>query len=122
MLFRSYPGVYALVAHNRCWIDSMIAAPRAPDAIALAADDTTVMVDWAWNGGCEAAAEPTGYRLRVAETGTVVELGPERRRFELTGLVNGRALTVSVTAVNGVAMGARAAVSDRFMAFRMKIG
>ena len=98
---RRYPGVYSLVAHNHCWIDSMVLPPAPPAAIAVAAEPGALRVDWAWAGGCEDAAEPTGYRVRVAETGAVVDATAGQRHVDLAGLVDGQPLTVSVTALNG---------------------
>ncbi len=103
---RRYPGVYSMVARNHCWVDSLIAAPVAPSAVAIAQAPGTLTVDWAWSGGCADAVEPTAFRVRVAETGAVVEVAGGVRTAQLTGLADGQAYTVSVAGVNGNGEGA----------------
>ena len=98
---RRYPGVYSMVARNHCWIDSLIAPPVAPSAVAVAQASGALTVDWAWSGGCPDAAEPTAFRVRVLETGAVVEVAGGLRTAEVPGLVDGQAYTISVAGVNG---------------------
>ncbi len=95
-----YPGVYSLVVHNRCWVESTISAPAAPSAIALAQGDGSLTVDWQWTKACEDAPMPSGYRVRVAETGQVLDVAGGERRAVLTGLANGTTYNLSVTALN----------------------
>ena len=95
-----YPGVYSLVEHNRCWVESTIGPPNAPSAVAVAQGDGTLTIDWQWTKPCGDAPQPSAYRVRVAETGQVIEMTSGDRRITLTGLVNGTTYTVSVTAVN----------------------
>ena len=96
-----YPGVYALVSSHRCWINGTTLPPRAPVQLVAAPADGTLEVEWAWTRLCDTAPEPDGYRVRVAETGQVVDVAATLRRATITGLVNGQAYTVSVTALNG---------------------
>jgi hypothetical protein len=105
-----YPGVYSLVAHNRCWVESTINPPDAPSAIAVAQGDGTLTIDWQWARPCADAPVPTAYRLRIAETGQVIEVSSGDRRIVLPGLVNGTPYTVSVTAINENGESAPAAV------------
>lgn len=95
-----YPGVYSLVEHNRCWVEATINPPGAPSAVAIAQGDGTLAIDWQWTHPCADAPAPTAYRIRVAETGQVIEAAAGDRRIVLTGLVNGTPYTVSVAAVN----------------------
>jgi trypsin len=95
-----YPGVYSLVAHNRCWIASTINAPGAPASVAVAQADGSLTVDWQWNRPCADAPRPTAYRLRVAETGAVLEVAGSTSQAVIGGLANGTPYTISVTAVN----------------------
>lgn len=95
-----YPGVYSLVEHNRCWVESTINPPGAPRAVAIAQGDGTLAVDWSWARPCADAPLPSAYRVRVAETGQVIDVPGGERRLDLTGLVNGTAYTVSVSALN----------------------
>lgn len=97
---RRYPGVYSLTVHNRCWIESTIGLPTGPSAIATAESDGALTIDWQWSKPCAGAADPTGFRVRVAETGQQVDVGGASRRLQLTGLTNGTPLTISVTATN----------------------
>lgn len=97
---RAYPGVYSLTVHNRCWIESTIGAPNAPAALAAAQSDGAIAVDWIWNKPCADAPEPTGFRIRVTETGQQFEVSGDARHFDLTGLANGVSLTISVIALN----------------------
>ncbi len=95
-----YPGVYSLIVHNRCWVESTINVPGAPSAIAVAQGDGTLAVDWQWTKPCADAPLPTTYRIRVAETGQVIDVGGGERRVVLSGLVNGAGYNVTVAAVN----------------------
>jgi hypothetical protein len=95
-----YPGVYSLVAHNRCWIASTINVPGAPASVAVAQADGSLTVDWQWNRPCADAPRPTAYRLRVAETGAVIEVAGTSSQAVIGGLANGTPYTISVTAVN----------------------
>jgi trypsin len=97
---KAYPGVYSLIVHNRCWIASTIRLPTAPSGIATAVSDGSLTVNWQWTKPCADAPDPTGFRVRVAETGQQVELGGAARRLQLTGLANGVPLTISVSAIN----------------------
>ena len=97
---RAYPGVYSLTVHNRCWIESTIGLPTPPSAIAMAESDGALIIDWQWAKPCAGAADPTGFRVRVLETGQTVELGGSARRVQLPGLTNGAPLTISVAATN----------------------
>ena len=94
-----YPGVYSLAAHNRCWIESTIGLPGAPD-VALATDDGSLVVNWESSKPCVEATDPTGFRIRIAETGHQIDVGGTVRRLDLAGLVNGAPLTVLVSALN----------------------
>jgi hypothetical protein len=95
-----YPGVYSLVEHNRCWVESTINPPGAPSAVTIAQGDGSLAIDWHWTKPCTDAPLPSSYRVRVAETGQVVDVPGGDRRLDLTGLANGTAYTVSVTALN----------------------
>lgn len=97
----AYPGVYSLTVHNRCWIESTIGVPGAPAALATAQADGAISLDWKWVEPCVEAPEPTGFRIRVAETGQQFDVAGGARHFDLTGLTNGVALNISVTAFNG---------------------
>lgn len=97
---KAYPGVYSLTVHNRCWIESTIGLPTPPSAIATAESDGSVTLNWQWVKPCASAPDPTGFRVRVAETGQTVDVGGAVRRLQLTGLTNGIPLTVSVAAIN----------------------
>ena len=95
-----YPGVYSLVAHNRCWVESTITAPGAPSAVAVAQADSSLVVDWQWTRPCADAPLPSAYRIRVTETGQTVDVPSGDRRVVLPGLTNGTTYTVTVSAVN----------------------
>ncbi|MGI9186102.1 MAG: trypsin-like serine protease, partial [Gaiellales bacterium] len=95
-----YPGVYSLVEHNRCWVESTINVPGAPSAVAVAQGDGALAVNWQWTQPCADAPAPSAYRIRVAETGQLVEVGAGERRVTLTGLANGTPYSISVAAVN----------------------
>ena len=95
-----YPGVYSLVARHHCWIDSLIVPPVAPSAIAVAEGDGTLTVNWAWSGACPEAADPTGFRVRIAETGAVLDIGGDTRRAVFQGLANGQPVTITVAGLN----------------------
>ena len=97
---KAYPGVYSLTVHNRCWIESTIGLPTTPSPVATAESDGALTIDWQWTKPCAGAPDPTGFRVRVLETGQTVELGGSARRLHLTGLANGVPLTVSVAATN----------------------
>ena len=97
---KAYPGVYSLTAHNRCWIERTIGLPTAPSAVATAESDGSLAIDWQWTKPCAGAPDPTGFRVRVLETGQTVELGGAARRVQLTGLTNGVPLTISVVSTN----------------------
>ena len=95
-----YPGVYSLVAHNRCWVESTIGPPSAPSAAAIAQADGALIVDWQWTKPCADAPLPSAYRVRVVETGQTVDVAAGERRLVLSGLVNGAAYTIDVSALN----------------------
>jgi len=97
---KAYPGVYSLTVHNRCWIESTIGLPTTPAAIATAESDGALTINWQWTKPCAGAPDPTGFRVRVLETGQTVELGGAARRVQLTGLANGAPLTISVASIN----------------------
>jgi hypothetical protein len=97
---KAYPGVYSLTVHNRCWIERTIGLPTAPSAVATAESDGSLTIDWQWTKPCAGAPDPTGFRVRVLETGQTVELGGGARRAQLTGLANGVPLTISVASTN----------------------
>lgn len=103
---RAYPGVYSLVARNRCWITSTIGPPRAPTAIALSEGDTSLQVDWRWTRPCPDAPAPDAFRVTIAETGLSTTVIGTHRRVTLTGLPTARTLTVSVAALNRNGAGA----------------
>lgn len=95
-----YPGVYSTIAANRCWITSTIGPPAPPTAISLAQEDGALTVEWAWDKPCVEAPNLSGFRLRVAETGQVLEVPAGDRRATIGGLANGVPLTIAVSAVN----------------------
>lgn len=97
---RAYPGVYSLTVHNRCWIESTIGLPTVPAAIAAAESDSSLTINWEWTKPCAGASDPSGFRVRVTETGQTVDVGGAARRLQLSGLTNGIPLTVSVAALN----------------------
>ncbi|MFM8612381.1 MAG: trypsin-like serine protease [Actinomycetota bacterium] len=96
-----YPGVYAVVANHRCWINGVTLPPEPVAQLVAAPGDGTLDAEWTWSGPCAQAPEPTAFRVRVLETGQVVDVDGAQRRAALTGLVNGQAYTVTVSAVNG---------------------
>ena len=98
---RAYPGVYAKVAANRCWITSTIGPPRAVSALALSEDDTAIDVRWRWSPPCPEAPAPRSFRVTVLETGATATVSGQQRGATLTGLPPATRLTVSVVAVNG---------------------
>lgn len=95
-----YPGVYSLVSHNRCWVESMINPPGAPSALAIAQAAGALTVDWQWTRPCADAPIPSAYRIRVLETGQVTDVGGGERRFTVTGLTDGTPYTVQLSAIN----------------------
>jgi hypothetical protein len=95
-----FPGVYSLVAHNHCWIASTVNPPGAPRTAAVAQADGTLSVDWEWPRPCADAPLPSAYRIRVVETGQVIEVPGAARRADVGGLVNGATYTLAVSAVN----------------------
>ena len=97
---KAYPGVYSLTVHNRCWIEGTIGLPPPPSAIATAESDGALTINWQSTKPCVGAPDPTGFRVRVLETGQTVELGGAARRVQLTGLTNGAPLTISVASTN----------------------
>ncbi len=97
---KGYPGVFALVARNQCWVDSVIRPPASPSTITAAEDTASLTINWSWQKPCDDAANPKLFRVRVAETGQVIETTPEQRLVVLSGLTDGATYTVSVSAVN----------------------
>jgi len=95
-----YPGVYSLVAHNRCWVESTIGPPGAPTAVAIAQADGALIVDWQWTRPCADAPLPSSYRVRVTETGQTFDVTSGDRRLVVNGLANGATYTLTVAAVN----------------------
>ncbi len=95
-----YPGVYASVEYNRCWLSSLINAPAAPSVVTAAADGGTITLDWAWSPPCTIARLPSGFRVTVEETGQVVEVEAGERRTVLSGLTRDVSLTLSISAFN----------------------
>lgn len=97
---RRYPGVYSLTVHNRCWIESVIKPPSAPAVLVTGQADGSLSVDWQWSKPCGTAPNPTGFRIRVLETGQQLDVGGDARRAVLPGLTNGAPLTISVSSLN----------------------
>ncbi|MGI9117661.1 MAG: trypsin-like serine protease [Gaiellales bacterium] len=95
-----YPGVYSLVARNRCWIASMITAPPTPPAITVTEQSGALTVDWEAAKPCADAAGPSAFAVTVVETGQTVQVAGGEREATLPGLVDGTPYTVSVTAIN----------------------
>lgn len=96
----NYPGVYAVVANHTCWINGVTLPPSPVAQLAAAPGDGVLDAEWTWSGPCAQAPEPTAFRVRVLETGQVVDVDGARPRAALTGLVNGQAYTVTVSALN----------------------
>lgn len=96
-----YPGVYSLVSSQRCWITTTTTAPGPVAQLVAAPSDGALDLEWSWARPCADAPDPDGFRLRVAETGQVVDVAGAQRDARIGGLVNGQAYTMTVSAVNG---------------------
>ena len=95
-----FPGVYSAVGRNRCWIDSVISPPRAPVAASIAEGDGSLTIAWQWERPCSAAAQPTAFRISVVGTSQELLVDGGLREATVSGLTNGAATNIVVTAVN----------------------
>lgn len=96
-----YPGVYSLVPAHRCWIESTTTPPAPVQSLVAAPEDGAILAEWSWRAPCAEAPVPDGFRVRVLETGQVIEVPAAQRRVQIGGLANGQAYTVQVAVVNG---------------------
>ncbi len=106
-----YPGVYSLVPSHRCWIEGTTTAPVPVGSLVAVPEDGAILAEWSWQPPCATAPAPDGFRVRVLETGQVVDVAPAQRRVQLGGLVNGQGYTIQVTVVNGNGESAPAAAT-----------